>query len=154
MADLVAADAAFEGFRIPREKPRVVLVWALLHLVMGVFMTAVMISVGGDAMARFVTLSQERNPDPAATMAAFQQLAPVYAALLPPGLLVQSVFSAAIYRVILRPADSSLAYLRLGPDELRIALLNAPGRRKIDVSGFYRSIVAEFRSIRPSSKRV
>ena len=42
---------------------------------------------------------------------------------MPPGLLVQSVFSAAIYRVVLRPADSSLAYLRLGPDELRIALL-------------------------------
>ncbi len=123
MAALSLTDAALEGFRIPREQPRAVLIWAGVHLVFGLVISAAMITVGGNAFTEFLALSRTGNPDPQATMAAMRNLGPTYAVLLPLGLMVQAVFSAAIYRVVLRPQEHSLAYLRLGADELRLALV-------------------------------
>lgn len=123
MTDLSPTDAAFEGFRIPREQPKAVLVWAALHLLIGVIMTSAMIGLGGHALADLMAASRSRNPDPTATLAAMRQLAPTYAVLLPLGVLVQSIFTGAIYRVVLRPQDGRMAFLRVGADEGRLALV-------------------------------
>lgn len=124
MAQLSPTDAAFEGFRIPREQPMAVLVWSGLQLVVGLVMSTVMITLGGHALADLMAASNSRNPDPEATMAAMRALGPFYAVLLPLGIIVQSVFSAAIYRVVLRPQDRGMAFIRLGADEMRLAAVS------------------------------
>ena len=114
------ADAALEGFRIAREKPRVLMVWAVLNLVISVVMALVLVGAFGQTLVELEAMSQEGAEDPAQALALFQRLAPLYALMIPAGLLVIAVTSAAVYRIVLRPQDDRFAYLRLGRDEFRL----------------------------------
>lgn len=114
------ADAALEGFRIAREKPRVILVWAVLNLVVSVVMGLVLVGLFGDTLVELEAMSQQGAEDPEQAMALMQRLAPLYALMIPAGLLVIAVTSAAVYRIVLRPHDDRFAYLRLGADEFRL----------------------------------
>lgn len=116
-------DAALEGFRIAREKPRVMLAWAVLNLVISVVMAVVLVGTFGQTLVELEAMSQQGSEDPAEALAAMRMLAPLYAVMIPAGLLVIAVTSAAVYRIVLRPQDEGLAYLRLGGDELRLVLL-------------------------------
>jgi hypothetical protein len=100
-----------------------VLAWAGLHLLLGLGTMVAMITLGGHALADFLALAQRPNPDPQATLAAMRELAPTYAVLLPLGLIWQSVFTGAIYRLVLRPQDRAFSYLRISADELRLAVV-------------------------------
>jgi hypothetical protein len=125
MTAFSATDAAFEGFRITREKPKILLIWAGFYLVSSFLMPILMITMGGQNLMALEAAANDRNADPAAAMANFAALAPLYAVLLPVGLLVQTMLAAAIYRAMLRPSDNGFGYLRLGRDELRLAILTA-----------------------------
>jgi hypothetical protein len=115
MSNFSPSDAAFEGFRLTRERPKVVLVWAVVSFLVTLVTLPLLISSGlGKAM-----MLAEQGSDPSATMGALLQGGPAYVALLVGGLIVQSVFVAAVYRAVLRPEDNRFAYLRLGMDELR-----------------------------------
>lgn len=115
MTTFSPSDAAFEGFRLSREKPRVLLVWAVVSFLVTLVTLPLLISSGlGKAM-----MLAEQGSDPSATMGALLQGGPAYLMLLIGGLIVQSVFVAAVYRAVLRPEDSRFAYLRLGMDEVR-----------------------------------
>ncbi|HEY0646363.1 hypothetical protein [Phenylobacterium sp.] len=60
-----------------------------------------------------------QTPDVDALMSALTVLSPILAF----GLAVQCVMAAAVYRIILTPADGKFSYLRLGKDELRLMAL-------------------------------
>lgn len=123
MATFSPTDAALEGFRITRERPRVLLVWAVANLLISVVMGLMLIGLFGPTLAEMEAISQQGSEDPAEALAMLQKLAPLYTLMIPAGLLVIAVTSAAVYRVVLRPSDSRFGYLRLGRDELRLALL-------------------------------
>lgn len=114
------ADAALEGFRIARERPRVLLVWAALNLIVSIVMTIVLVSMFGETLIELEAMSPQGAEDPAQAMALLERLAPLYALMIPAGLLLIAVTSAAVYRIVLRPHDDRFAYLRLGADELRL----------------------------------
>lgn len=116
-------EAALEGFRIAREKPRVILVWAVVNLIVSVVMALVLVSAFGPTLVELEAMSQQGSEDPEQALAMFERLAPLYALMIPAGLLVIAVTSAAVYRIVLRPEDDRFAYLRLGGDELRLVLL-------------------------------
>jgi uncharacterized integral membrane protein len=116
-------DAAFEGFRIARERPKAVGLWAGLALVVNVITAVVMISAFGPQLSQFLAAALKPSPDPAQAMALLSSLAPMAAVFLPITLVSGAIFSAAIYRVVLRPQDSAFGYLRLGADELRLIVL-------------------------------
>lgn len=123
MTAFSATDAAFEGFRVTREKPKALLIWALFYLVVSMIMPMVMILMGGQDLVALEAKANSANADPAEVMAAFRALAPLYAVLLPIGLGVQAVLAAAVYRAVLRPEDTSVGYLRLADDEWRLMAL-------------------------------
>lgn len=123
MATFSPTDAALEGFRITRERPRVLLVWAVANLLISVVMGLMLIGLFGPTLAEMEAMSQQGSDDPTEALAMLQKLAPLYMLMIPAGLLVIAVTSAAVYRVVLRPDDSRFGYLRLGRDELRLALL-------------------------------
>lgn len=119
MTAFSATDAALEGFRITRERPRVVLVWAVFSFLVSICSAIYLISIGQEARAVLDARVAEQAPDLQAFGAAMADLAP----MMVMGLLVQCVMAAAVYRILLRPEDRGLAYLKVGMDELRLAAL-------------------------------
>ena len=113
-----ATDAAFEGFRLTRERPRVVLVWAALCFLVSVCSAVYLTTVGREAAA-LLEAGPSDTPDPAALGEMIGVLFPMMIV----GLLLQCVMAAAVYRVTLRPEDHGFSYLKLGMDEVRLALL-------------------------------
>ncbi|MDB5456595.1 MAG: hypothetical protein JWP92_2180 [Caulobacter sp.] len=123
MSTFSPTDAAFEGFRITREKPRAVAVWALVYLAVSVLLSVMTIWLAGPELMALETSGATSSADPAVAMAAFGKLMPLYGVLLPIGLIIQAVIAAAIYRVVMRPTEPAFHYLKLGRDELRLVLL-------------------------------
>lgn len=119
MTAFSATDAAFEGFRIARERPKIILVWATLSFLLSLVSAVYLISIGQEARAVFEASASEQAPDLDALLAALQDMAP----MMLMGLIVQCVMAAAVYRIVLRPSDQGFAYIKLGMDEVRLALL-------------------------------
>lgn len=117
------SEIAFEGFRLTRERPAAIGIWAVVHLVItlatGVAMTLVM---GPD-----LALIQNYKPGQPSDMEALNALLPalgkLYAVVIPLALITAALFTCAALRAVLRPQESAFGYLRLGADELRMALL-------------------------------
>jgi hypothetical protein len=123
LATFSPTDAAFEGFRITREKPQALLAWAIVYLIVSLLVGVLLISQFGPLLAEIEAMGVQSGPEPEAELATLAKLAPMYALLLPIGLAMIAVWSAAVYRVVLRPSDTGLGYMKLGADELRLALL-------------------------------
>lgn len=117
MSAFSPSDAAFEGFRLTREKPLAVLAWAAIFAVT-IIVAAVLIGTGF-APRLAGAASNLNSSDPQIMIAVFAKIAPVLLALLTVWIGLSGVIGAAIYRRVLTPADSRMAYLRFGEDELR-----------------------------------
>jgi hypothetical protein len=119
MASFSATDAALEGFRITRERPRALLAWTLFSFLVSVAGVLITVNMPAEARAALESLQSEQTPDPNA----LGQMLAVLSPLLVFGLTVQCVMAAAVYRIILRPADRKHNYLALGMDEVRLMAL-------------------------------
>ena len=114
MSEFSIREAALTGFRVVRAHPLSLLGWAPLSLVFSVGLSA----VAGNQLPSVdpVALGQ------ADLQALGARLAPMLPGLLL-GLAVATVMNSLLYaamnRAVLRPQEHRLAYLRLGPDELR-----------------------------------
>jgi hypothetical protein len=118
MSAFSATDAAFEGFRLTRERPRTVLVWAVLCFLVSVC-SAIYLTTAGREASALLEAGPAETPDPAA----FGEMVKVLFPMMVFGLLFQCLMAAAVYRVTLRPEDRGFAFLKLGMDEVRLALL-------------------------------
>lgn len=108
-------DAAFEGFRIVREKPGLVLAWTGFYLLFLLAIVLVLLLPNLGALPAVERYGSERN---------FEELwarfGPSILVAAPLSIAMITVLPSAILRSILRPAESRHAYLRLGMDELRL----------------------------------
>ncbi len=117
-APFSSGDAAFEGFRLTQEAPRVVLIWALFHLIVSFVSATALILLGGDFLLQADNAAEMTTEELAVFM---RDMAPAYLTLAPIGLLVVSVAAAAVYRIYLRPEEAAeRGYLRFGADEIRL----------------------------------
>jgi hypothetical protein len=123
MSKFSASDAAFVGFRLVREHPRTVAVWAAVMTVLSLAVSALTIKLAGPQLAEFMAMNAESDPSPEALLAMMGRLAPMMLFSLVYSLALYSVMLAALNRMILRPADNRNAFLRLGADEARQALM-------------------------------
>lgn len=119
MADFSIQDAAFTGFRVVREHPKAVAVWALYALVLSLVIAGIVVAAMGPDFARLMDMKATRHQSAEETMALFGRLAPGYAMAAVVGLVSNSVLGAAMIRSVLRPRDDRFGFLRLGADELR-----------------------------------
>lgn len=99
------------GFRLIRERPVAVAIWAALYAVVG-FATQMMAL---RMMTGMQTL-QGQEPNPAAVFGMMGQMIPIYIVIC----LLAVVMLCASYRAVLRPSESGFGYLRVGMDELRM----------------------------------
>jgi hypothetical protein len=124
MRSFSPTDAAFEGFRLTRERPRAVLAWAACYLIFSYLLAmAADLTLGPQSKALMADL-QRASADPAAFWPAARKIAPFFLAGVPLSLIFQAIFTSAVYRAVLRPEESSRGYLRLSMDELRMMALN------------------------------
>lgn len=117
-----ASDAAFEGFRLVRRKPVVILWWSLAYLVFfGLFLL-----IAGEAFLALISqlpqTGQGAAGDPDVFNETMGRYGAVFALTFPVSLVYSAILSAAVSRAVLTPDASRFGYLRLGRDELRIGL--------------------------------
>ena len=115
-----ATSAATEGFRIVRREPWTIVAWAGVVLVFGLASLAMMVPALGSLMAGAKATTPPTLAQSMATMGESLRLEAIVFPLL---LAAAAVFSCAVYRAVLRPEDKRFCRLRLGSDELRMALL-------------------------------
>jgi hypothetical protein len=96
--------------------------WAGAYIV---FTLLALVLVGGAIMSAILPIIQSPGtpPSPAAVMAMLPGLLGAFALLLPLALIFQSVLVGAVFRAVLEPENSAFAYLRLGGQELWLALV-------------------------------
>ncbi len=120
-----ATDAAFEGFRVVRRKPVVLLWWAAFYLVS---FALIFLVAAGPIAGLMAAASDLENMGPGATPEDLEPIMMAYASILPLvlplGLLVGAVLSAAVARSVLEPGKSAFGYLRIGMDEVRVAVVS------------------------------
>ncbi len=118
-----ASESAFEGFRLARRTPVTIIIWALFYMAM----TALMFAVAGGAMSSFMELAQGLDsggePTEAEVMAFISAYFTFLGLILPISLILGSIAYAAVNRAVVRPAESAFGYLRLGMDEVRVAIV-------------------------------
>ncbi|HEV2082921.1 MAG TPA: hypothetical protein VGR32_10800 [Brevundimonas sp.] len=115
-----ATDAAFEGFRVVRRKPMVLVWWTAAYLAFMALIVLIGIGPIVSLMGAAEALEGVVSPTPediAPFMAAWGSLMVL---LMPLGLLFGAVLNAAVARSVLEPGKSSFGYLRVGADELRV----------------------------------
>lgn len=118
-----ATDAALEGFRIARAKPKAMLIWTAASLAISLLATVATIVLFGDTLTQIMAASETAESDPTQIFALMGQMAVFYLFLIPFVLLIFSIFTTAVYRAVLKPDEDRLGYLRLGADEGRQALV-------------------------------
>lgn len=121
MSEFSVTNAATEGFRVTRENPVAVAIWSVLQIILQFAMTVAMVKSG--FLSQIEAIGRSTTPDFTALTQAFGPLQEQMLWFLPLCLAIQIVFRAAVLRAVLRPAEVSPGYLRLGGDELRLLAL-------------------------------
>ena len=116
-------DAALSGFRYIGRRPLVVLAWAGVFLGYELIFGALLTVFAGDKRAAIQNLVDVNRTDPEAALAMLPSLSFVFLLTTLAALALSSVMFTAAYRAFLKPEDSRFAYLRLGRDEVRMAVL-------------------------------
>lgn len=120
-----ATDAAFEGFRVVRRKPLVLLWWAAFYLVS---FALIFLVAAGPIAGLMAAAADLENMGPNATPEDLQPFMMAYLAVfpvvIPLGILMGAILNAAVARSVLEPGRSAFGYLRIGMDEVRVAVVS------------------------------
>ncbi|MFN4178545.1 hypothetical protein [Phenylobacterium sp.] len=119
MAGFSATDAALEGFRIARERPRKLLAASIFMFLVSVLQVVIEVNMPDEARAALAALGGQETLEAGPFFEALTILSP----LLFFSLLVQCMMAAAIYRVLLRGQTGSIRLFRIGPVEFRLMAL-------------------------------
>jgi len=106
---------AFEGFRIIRDRPGLVLAWTGFYLLCLVAMILILLVPNIGTLAAVEGGSGQRDLD--------QLLARFGAPILfviPIAVAMPLMLVTAVYRAVLQPQDTAFAHLKIGADELRV----------------------------------
>ena len=113
----LSLDFAFEGFRIVRHRPSVVLFWGIVMLVGNALAILLLQSLSGNALQQLSSVGQATPPSE--VFALMAKLLPGYAAMIPISIVMSAVLWCAVFRIVLDGSNASFGALRFGADELR-----------------------------------
>ena len=118
VAGVSIAQIASTGFRIVRERPKLVIAWSAVQLVLALTQVLVMISLSGPAATRLMATLVAQPPNLAKATQDLEAMLPTLAILFPLSLVCGAFFSAAFNRAVLAPEDDRFGYFRFGRAEL------------------------------------
>lgn len=99
------------------------LVWIVAFGMLGAAALALALPTLGPVLTELAGLQGQTDPDPQVVLALFSRMMIGFLPVIPLALVIGAVQSAAVNRMMLRPADSAFGYLRLGGDEVRQLLV-------------------------------
>jgi hypothetical protein len=125
MTTFSPTEAAFEGVRIGRERPRALLLWALWFFLFPLFLSVIAAVLLGGRYRELLDAAQLSHTDAAEFDKLLGKLWLFVAVAYPLWLVFQSAFTAAVYRCVLNAQhEERRLYLTLGRDEMRLFVLN------------------------------
>ncbi len=118
----LSLDFAFEGFRLIREKPKLVLFWGLVLLIGNGIGQLLLVAIGGPALEQAQGLTA--TTDPAIALPIAERLLAAFAAVAPVGVITSAIVSCAVFRATWNAGEGGkdsdrFGYLRFGGDEIR-----------------------------------
>jgi len=126
----LSLEFAFEGFRIIRQRPKLILFWGAFSFLGYGALALLLIGKGGMALNDAGRLMSTSSSDPQAAVAAMQQVMPalranlpLYALLAAIYLLISTVLNAAICRVVQGDSDDRFGFLAFGRKEFLLLAL-------------------------------
>ena len=122
----LTVDFAFEGFRIIRQRPWLILFWGGILLLEHVASMVILFYVSGPQLLDLIHQIPTLVSDPKTFktfMQYYGQLDPGIWLMMPIGLLVRAVVVCAIYRSVLDDSKAGFGFVRLGWPELRQVLM-------------------------------
>jgi hypothetical protein len=120
----VPVTAAFEGFRIIRRRPVLMLFWGALILIGNALAFGAIIYWGGDALMSLFSAGPALEDDPQLMLSIMADLAGPYVLMLLIMIFGQAILNCAVFRAVDEAPQTSFGYLRLGRDEWRLILLS------------------------------
>jgi hypothetical protein len=130
MTRFSATGAATSGFGLIGREPAAVLVWGLVVLVVLVLPCFGLVWIVVPDFATFARLTEARGGDPTG-QAAISQMIQMQSKMMLFNLLywlggtaVKAILAAAVFRAVLEPDQKGFAYLKLGAQELWLALVS------------------------------
>lgn len=115
MGALKPLDAAFEGFRIVRDKPLLILSWTGIYFLSLIAMVLILLLPNLGTLQAATHGGGERDIDQL-----LARFGPWILVVLAMALVLVTVLPGAVFRAVLRPQDRSFAYIKFGADELRM----------------------------------
>ncbi|HVZ29697.1 MAG TPA: hypothetical protein VG839_04845 [Asticcacaulis sp.] len=122
----LSIDFAFEGFRIVRQKPQVVLAWGVISLIGNGLALYALMAMAGPAFQDLMKMqgSAAATQDPQAVLAVFAKLLPAYGVMILVAVIMGAIITCAVFRCVLESGKGGFGYLALGGDEIRQILLS------------------------------
>ncbi|WP_292053777.1 MULTISPECIES: hypothetical protein [unclassified Brevundimonas] len=117
-------DAAFEGFRLTRREPKMIIALALLYAVFSAIILALTYYPLGQVVRLASVVSAGEQPDQSQVLAMMKAYGQIVAISALPAMVVNSIVQSAVVRSVLTPEDNRFAYLRFGKNELRVIAVN------------------------------
>ena len=124
MSRFSPSDAALEGFRLTRERPGSMFAWSFVFFGGLMLITLTMMATLGPQFIAAVKKGGMSSDDVEAVSGLLYQSGPAFILLLLMTVLLFSVITGGVLRLVLRPEEHGFAHLRLGRDELRLAAVN------------------------------
>ncbi|WP_293900029.1 hypothetical protein [Phenylobacterium sp.] len=124
MSRFSPSDAALEGFRLTRERPAAMLAWSFVYFGGLLLITLTMMITLGPQFIAVVKKGGFSADDIEAVSGLLYQSGPAFILLLLMTIVLFSVITGGVLRLVLRPEEHGFAHLRLGRDELRLAAVN------------------------------
>jgi hypothetical protein len=122
MSNFSPTDAALEGVRLTRQRPKTVLIWSGYYFIFTLMLFVVAYLTLGPHAQEMLQEVQRGESDPADAAKLLGQTLPFFAAGFPLSLLFMTMLISAIYRAVLA-SDASATRFRLGAQEWRLAVL-------------------------------
>lgn len=119
MGKVKPVDAAFEGFRIVRDRPQLILAWAAFYLVSLLVMIVILLVPNLGTLAASEHTGGQRDFDQL-----LARFGPAILIVFPLAMVMITMLAAAVYRAVLRPEEKAFAYLKFGWDEARLFALS------------------------------
>ncbi|MBW8881399.1 MAG: hypothetical protein JF615_08260 [Asticcacaulis sp.] len=137
----LSIDFAFEGFRIIRQRPGLILAWGLVLLIGNAVAWGCALPLAWPVLKPF-TEGTPFPTDPMAIFAFVGSLILPLLVLLIITVIVRSIIDCAVMRLVLESPQKSFGYMRLGGDEFRIILFGIVMGLLLGVISFGISLVS------------
>ncbi|HRD27321.1 MAG TPA: hypothetical protein PLO65_03375 [Caulobacter sp.] len=113
------SDTAFEGFRIIRERPGLILAWSGFYLLCLLAMILILLLPNLGTLA-----AVEATGTPRDLSQLLARFGPPILIIFPMAMAMLIMLVTAVYRTVLTPEDKGFAHLKIGADELRMFLVS------------------------------